>query len=585
MANINTIVDLVHPTVSGVAIPVNDTIWVVFDREVDETSLTSNFFVTGPDQDVWSGPDIAVYKDYASVGSESESLQSPAYHGVVQGTITTERIRNDTYGSYTGYDYTGNGTAYRTKVIFTPTRNLSAETEYTVYLCGDDDTTDTLNTGVCSRTVFDTVKGSNIGTGNASFSGGYTGDYSDIIYVEITTPGDVGTAEFTWYRDIDPALVYGPIHTKQTNVFLADDVYVSFSDGTYVVGDTFQVVVKAPEYFAGNLNWPFETGTGSVQTIPTTTYTSVTGSPSTTVTTATGFEVSLTDPEDQETNIPLPDADYDITVTFSAAVDSATVTTSTISVITEPVNGDVTNPDISYSGVLPITLSTSGSVVTITVASGLLFANNVVTVVLDDSIAGTDGTTLSTDYEWYFTTEYDPLYSSVRKVKLEAGALLTSVPNDTINLAIFEASLEADISTFNSPTSTNEYYNFARRQWVTCKAIEVLLSNVLGANAGLKSKRLADLEVQYDTKMAMNALDKALGCLAKWTPILQAGGWLVQEPTMFIKGEYDPDRPKVGRLWENNDVYQNITPAGNAKAVNTNTNRRYKTGYYSRWGK
>lgn len=565
------------------SIPTNAEIWVIFEQEMDESSIEDNFFVTGPDQDTWSGPDLVMYKDYESIGSESEILQSPDFHGVVQGTFTFEKIKIDSYGSYTGYDYTGNGLSYRTKAIFTPTKALSAETQYTVYLVGDEDITDDVDAGIRTRTVYDTVKGSNLGTGNATFEGGYTGTANDEYNVVITTAGEVGTAEFTYYRDSDLTLVYGPYHTKQADIALSDGVTISFTDGTYLSGDTFSVVVRPPSYFEGNLSWPFETGTGSFQTVPSTTSTTITGSPGSTSTSTDTFSISSTDPEDQESNIDLPDADFTITVTFDGTIDSSTISSSTVSVETEPVNGDPTAA--TFSGVLPTTLSTSGSDLTIVVASGLLFNNNVVTVTLDETIANTSGTTLDEDYSFYFTMEYTPLYSSVRKLRLDVGAFITNIPDDTINLAIYEASLEADQLTFAEDTGDNDYYTFVRRQWTSCKAAETLLINAYGIGGGLKGKTLGDLSVQYDTKAAQDALNRALGCLAKWTPALNGAGYAVQTADYFVKGDLDPDRPPVGRLWSDNYIDHITTPAANSKSIDSNNSRRWKSGYYSRWGK
>ncbi len=584
MANLVDIVELVHPTVSGVSVPTNDTVWVLFDREVDESTVEANFFITGPDQDTWNGPEPGRYVNYESIGTEAEALQSPGYHGIVQGAITFERIRVDNYGAYTGYDYTGNGSSYRTKAVFTPSKRLYPTTEYTVYLSGDEDTTDTLDTGIKSRSVFDTVKGANLGTGEATFDGGYTGNSTDIFYVSVTTAGDVGVAKFEWWRDSDPSLVYGPYTTKRSGVLLSAGVTVCFEDGSYVVGDSFNVVVREALLFEGNVSWSFETGSGSLQTLPSSTSTTLLGTvPSTGISSGT-FSVVETDPENRESNIPLPVADMDIVVVFGSAVDSDTVTSSTVSVVTEPVNGDVTNSGIIYSGMLTPTLSVSGTELTITVASGLLFTNNVVTVTLDKSISSTAGSDLGTDYTFYFTTAYEPLYSSVRKLRLDIGSYILNVPDDTINLSIFEASLEADKLTWHLPTEDNEYYKFVRRQWTTCRAAETLLMNVMQAGGGLKMKQLADLRVEYDTKGLRDALDRALGCLAKWTPTLNGGGFGISLPSMVVKGDLDADRPMVGRLWNDNRINQNVTPVANAKSTKTGS-RRWRSGFYGRWGK
>jgi hypothetical protein len=583
LASLETIVDLIHPAVSGLSIPTNDRIWVVFDREIDETTLEGSFFVSGPDQDSTLGPDMAIYKDYESLGSEEEILQSPGYGGLVQGTITVEKIRIDTYGSYTGYDYTGNGLSYRTKAIFTPTQNLAPSTEYTVYLSGDEDITDDVDTGVKSRTVFDTVKGSNLGTGTATFTGGYNGAIADIFWVEISTNGEPGSAYFTWWKDSD-AVTYGPLKARQAGTILSDGVTISFGEGTYSIGDRFSVVVKAAEVFEGNLVWTFQTGSGNIKTIPSTASTLVTGSVAGSVATTTStFSVSSTYPANQATNLGLPEADYDITVTFNGTIDAATLLASRVVVETEAVNGDDTA--ITHSGILAKTLTTSAATLTITIPSGLLFVNNVVTVTLDDAIADTSGNTLGTDYSFYFTTQYTPLYSSVRKLRLEVGAFISSIPDDTLNLAIFEGSLEADALTWNKDGATTDYFTFVRRQFVTCKAAEILLLNAGGISMGLKSKRLADLEVAYNPTLMKDILDRTLACMGKWLPALQAGGYAVQNPAMVIKGEWDPDRPTVGRLWRDNNIAIPKTPISNSKSIDTNTSRRWKNGYYGRWGK
>ena len=144
--SIASIVDLIHPTASGLGIITSDQIWVLFDREIDETTIAGgNFFITGPDFDTWSGPDLQLFLDRESLGDEEEILQSPGFLGLVQGEITFERISLSSDGTVvTTEDTVGSGHLYRTKAIFTPTNRLQANTEYRVYLSGDEDTGDTL---------------------------------------------------------------------------------------------------------------------------------------------------------------------------------------------------------------------------------------------------------------------------------------------------------------------------------------------------------------------------------------------------------------------------------------------------------
>lgn len=574
MASISDIVTLVHPTVSGTGIILSDQIWVLFNQELDEGSVRDNFFIAGPDQDTWSGPDLLLFHDRASPGTEDDILQSPGYKGIVQGTFSFEKINPGNYETYAGYDYSGLGNLWRTKVIFTPSARLSANTTYYVYLSGDEDDSDTLQTGISSRTIYDVVKGANLGTGNVYFSGTYSGSANDTLNIRITTAGEVGTSKFVWWRSSAPALIFGPYPTALGASLLVDGVKIAFDTGTFEVGDTFAAVVKVRAIFEGNLVWPFETGSGSIETVPTEASTSILGEP-TTSTSLSAFSVEETTPDDQATNLDIIDADYSVVVNFSDNIDPATVSYSAIEVEIDPVNGD---ESITHSGVTTnYTYSVNGDLLTIVLPSGMLNYNNVVSVSLDDSISSTSGVSLEEDYEFYFTTLYDPLYSAVRKVRLEYGALLTQIADDTINLAIFEGSLAADNITWRTPTSDNAWYTWVRREWTTCKAAEILLLNVLMSGGGLKGKKLGDLEVTYDTKILQNALDKAVGCLGKWEMTLNGGGFAVQVAAGVIKGQYDADRPPVGRGWEPSGAYY---PGATGKSI-ASTSRRWVSGFYS----
>lgn len=588
MADINNIIALIHPTVSGLSIPTNDTVWAIFDREIDEYSLNNSFFIAGPDNDMWIGPDLNIFKDRVSVQDPDETLLSPGYHGFVAGTITIEKINTSNYGQYSGYDYAGTGTSYRTKVVFTPTQRLSPDTQYTVYLSGDDDGSTDTSTGICSRTVFDTLKGSNLGTGSATFYGGYTGAINDVFNARITKAGEPDTAEYLWWKTSDPLIIHGPLKAREKKVLLSDGVEVAFSTGTYSLNDSFTVVVKSPVYFEGNLIWPFTTGSGNVQTLPTSTATTVTGAPTSTGSGTTGatsyLSVVDTTPEDQATNQDFTDP-FSIIINFSEDIDNSSIVAGIISIVSEPVNGYDANNLITFSGDIPFTHTTSGSTVTIAIPDQMLFNNNVVTVTIDSDIQSISGKNLSSDYEFYFSTTYSPLYSSVRKVRLEIGAFIEDIPDDTVNLAIYEASLEADLMIWNTGTSNSSYLNFAKRQFVTCKAAEILLNNVMGGSSTLKSKKLGDFSVGYDTSGSSGneLLKKIEACLSKWLPVLQAAGYPTQEPRMFIKGELDPDRPAIGRLWDT-EFGSDEVPGANIK-VKPSGSRRYKRGYYSRWGR
>lgn len=582
MASIASIVDLLHPTVSGIGIITNDQVWVLFDREIDETTIAGgNFFVTGPDFDTWSGPDLQIYLDAEQLGDESEILQSPGFHGIVQGTLSYERIDLNSVVTVTGLDTVGSGHLYRTKAIFTPTNRLQADTEYRVYLSGDEDDTDSINTGISSRTVFDTLtSGSNTGTGTAEFTGGYTGFVDlDTYRIEITTSGEVGDARFIFVRDSDPISIFGPFRTKYSSVLLSDGVSVEFDEGLYRTGDKWSVVVKERDIFTGNLTWPFKTGSGSIETIPDSTATSVIGDPvETTQTTSTSsFSVSSTTPVDGASNQTLPVGEYTITAIFNSAIDASTVVSGIdVSVYAEAATGDA---DVPATGELIAEPSVNGQTLTITVASGLLKQNNLVTVTLDSTIQNISGISLGSDYSWSFSTAYYPMYCTERRMRIMIGAFIANVATDTVNLAIHIASLEADELTWNTDNLTDEYYMFARSQWTCCRAAQILLINTTGGSGSLKSKKLGDLQVEYDTSSGgvSKPLQNAEDCMRKWEGTLMAGGRQVQSAKMVVKGSNDGDRPPIGRGWMHIRDFSGTsqTPAANRR-LREWTSRRYR---------
>lgn len=579
--SIASIIDLIHPASSGTNIIVRDDVWVLFDREMDETTIAGgNFFVTGPDFDTWSGPDLALYHDTISRGSESEILESPGYHGLVQGTVTFDRIHptNDDL-SVTTEDSIGSGLLYRTKAIFSPTSPFAANTEYKVNIIGDESATDSLTTGCTEKTIYDSVaSGINTTTGTLTLTGSYTESYNDIFHIKITTAGDVDTARFKYSRD-SVGIWNGPYKTRRTGTLLSDGVTISFSDDDYYVDDAWYFRVKSANTFSGNLFWVFETGTGSIQAISDTVSTSIIGDAIATTTatsSSSAFSVSSTDPADEDSHTEIIDGPNTISIVFNDDIDATTVTSGvSVLVFTEPVNGDT---GIDATGICIAEPSVSGDTLTITVASGELLENNLVTVTLDSTIASTGGDDLGSDYEFSYTTTYNPYYCTLRKLRLEVGAFISAVPDDTVNFAIFESSLMADNLIWNTDNSISNSLTFAKSQWVCCKSQEILLVNTVGGSGALKSKKLGDLEVEYNSGASNEALARAVACLDKWEKVLQSGGASIQLSANAVKGAADYDRPSFGRKWYNQNTGVPGTPAANVK-VKYYGSRRYRSVY------
>jgi hypothetical protein len=227
------------------------------------------------------------------------------------------------------------------------------------------------------------------------------------------------------------------------------------------------------------------------------------------------------------------------------------------------------------------------------VASGLiqqqscqLFANDLVQVTIASGIQDITGqSSLESEHEFEFMTTTDPSYTNLRKIRLEIGGFLGSTPDDTLQTAILEASLEADVLTFMTTNTNDAMFNHARREYTTCVASSLLLTNL--GNLALKAKTLGDLSVQYDTNGIRDALSRARDCMDKWTPQLTAGGGAraAKNPSLVVKGSRDPDRPTVSRSWEPTDRAHIVrkVPAANDRVRKIGERRAKRTYIPKKW--
>jgi hypothetical protein len=201
-----------------------------------------------------------------------------------------------------------------------------------------------------------------------------------------------------------------------------------------------------------------------------------------------------------------------------------------------------------------------------------LYENNIVFVQLDESIAADDGSTLGEDYVWYFTTTYNPMYSHIRRVRLDLGPLIADVPDDTVNLAIFEASLHTNaISFVESDIPNLDYLTAAKREYTTCLAELTLVRGLQGSGLGHDrlGKTLADLTVSRGGLGSM--MDKKAAelqeCVARWAVPVSSGGNSTPDtslqPGSAIKGSTADDAIGVGREWHPTSYAGSDTPLGN----------------------
>lgn len=201
--------------------------------------------------------------------------------------------------------------------------------------------------------------------------------------------------------------------------------------------------------------------------------------------------------------------------------------------------------------------------------------NNVIEVILPSGVMSIDGSVLSEDYSFLFTTTYCPLYADDNKLRLIAGGILNSAPQITLLNALLEASLEADALTFLKGNNSALFLH-ARREYTACRAALILGQNILAAGGILQSKELSDFKVAYNTDVLFDLIKEMMSICRRWEEQLMAGGLArtLRDAQVFVKGAFDPDRPQIGRDWR--EVQSNQLPIGNIKNLHPGE-RRYKT--------
>lgn len=357
MSTVADSIDLIYPGNGATGVPLNSSIQITFDTEIDEWSVEhGGFILEGPDSDE------VIYPGYTPTtliqGTESQILESPALKGIVPGTFSFSRISNSDLTSVNTSDTTGAGNLFRTRVIFTPLVQMGRLTNYKIYLMGDDDLEDEELTGIRSKTVFDHIVGSNSGDGKITCSGTYTGLQSvDTFNIRITKAGVPGVAEYETWKDSAPLDLVGPFLTSSTESPLFDGTTVQFTEGTFAINDTFSVVVKTPVFLSGTTTAEFTTGGGSISVVPDSVSASITGDPA--LFASSAFTVTSTTPKDHDTNLS-PTSIRRIEIKFSEAIDPTSITTGSVQVLTEPIIDHPLLTSSAITGPISNTVTVSG---------------------------------------------------------------------------------------------------------------------------------------------------------------------------------------------------------------------------------
>ncbi|MHA2067817.1 MAG: Ig-like domain-containing protein [Candidatus Thorarchaeota archaeon] len=172
-------------------------------------------------------------------------------------------------------------------------------------------------------------------------------------------------------------------------------------------------------------------------------------------------------------------------VNFDQTIAGSTVTTSTVVVEQNPVWGmtqyyasipaGATKPvlNLQQTGDLtpPVgTLATEGDSIYYVLPSTDDFLHNTeVLVTITTEVESDTGAVLVEEDEYFFTTEYFPLFFGIRQLRLELGPVVASLADDTLCRIIHKNSIEAWELSGRAFNLCEPPYRYV--QWVRCKSV------------------------------------------------------------------------------------------------------------------
>lgn len=187
---------------------------------------------------------------------------------------------------------------------------------------------------------------------------------------------------------------------------------------------------------------------------------------------------------------------------------------------------------------------------------GLLEENNEYTVTVKAGLSGLETNDLPEDYVFMFTTQFDPLFSSVSRIRLNIGPMIRNIPDDTINRFIHENSILAQrlYPTWAGIIPANNI-PFYVAEYVTCKTkLDVLHAAMLGYAGSGGKKALADLSIEKDSpgtdivRLAQGKIDQLLECIYEMENLVEQAGERAA-PTYAVIGEHNNRRPITDYSW------------------------------------
>jgi hypothetical protein len=235
--------------------------------------------------------------------------------------------------------------------------------------------------------------------------------------------------------------------------------------------------------------------------------------------------------------------------------------------------------DAEFSGIRDYSILSFVVETQITGLGAQLRKNEVLTLVLDSTIASLDGEKiLGGDITLAWTTQLDPFCVSVELVQMTLGPAIEWIPPATLAMMIYWSSMEA--AHLTPPRICNlEWYRYAKAQFVIY-SIALKAYYMPGGNgvAASGAKRLGDLSITRGGQASGQVLSSGIDAetikeikrqRAEWFRVVNSGACLLYGQSLpagfAIPGWNVPGRVVAGRLFDDPSAYPYAVPTANMK--------------------
>jgi len=349
--------------------PVGQQIFLAFDNAVDLKSVKESVILFGPDFDRTSGPNNSLWINGSS-GENPFFLRSPGFKGFVDCDFEELTITNlDPIAFENSVNVIDRGTI-NTLVKITPKEPLKEETAYSLFIVGS--TIENLealpsslvaiskNKCISERTIYSPAKTGVLENRVTSY-GSYepkNNETSSTLNIKIIAGGVGSEAKYVWWfsDEVEPTPAQANYSQRLSRCVQRwrncdRGVMLKFEQSNFVLNEVFTVKCYSQVKLAASFLINFNTGTDSIYVYPEYTSTSPIGldnefipDPNTNVAPANeALRVVSISPYDGAINVDL--ALKQIVIEFNKNLDPATVTQSSIELLSYPVSGSFDGPN------------------------------------------------------------------------------------------------------------------------------------------------------------------------------------------------------------------------------------------------